>query len=70
MRVLDAERREVHAIDPVGLTADPSGEEIIAGEVAERGQRCGVASETEVEPAVGQGALGPEGRAAAASLRS
>ena len=67
--MLDAERGEVHAVDPVGLAADPRGEEVVVREVAERDQRRGVAGEVEVELAVGQVALGPVSRAAAASLR-
>ena len=58
MRVLNAERGEVHAVDAVGLAADPRGEEVVAGEVAERGQWRGVAGEVEVELAVGQVPVG------------
>ena len=58
MGVLNAERGEVHAVDAEGLAADPRGEEVVAGKVAERGQWCRVAGEIEVEFPVAQVALG------------
>ena len=52
--MLDAERGEVHAVEAVGLAADPRGEEVAVEGSAEGDQRGGVAGEVEVELAVGQ----------------
>ena len=55
--VSEAERGEVDAVRVVDLAADPSGEEVVICEVAERCERRGVAGEIEVELAVCEVAL-------------